>query len=239
MRSSELRARLCLLRDDVEQLRAAVRRPAGRGARSKPIPPGLLRDVARQAREVEAWGAELFDPCALAAAQEAYLVLLQAEWPATGPTRSKTVGAVVVLQCRHPVDVDRAQLVGLLKAGTLDALVAGSPCPMEVTVGLLPIEVTDDMDVDVPADVGDTQSTTIPLLVALRCPWTERVERLLGHVHRTVMDSRTTVELCGPNAFSVATLPVPHRALGHLARRCEGELLSSAGARGDSAAEGA
>jgi hypothetical protein len=188
-----------------------------------------VREVARQAREVEAWGSELLDPCALAAAQEAYQVIALAEQQTATNTRtSKTFGAVVVLQCRHPVEVDPAQFVGPLKAETLQAIVVASPCPLEVTVGLLALD-GDDVIQEPASEDEQTCSSTIPLLVALRCACTERAERLLECVHRAILDRRTAGNLCGSAAVSVATLPVPHGVLRYLLRRCEGGLLSSAG----------
>lgn len=224
MRSSELRARICLLRDDVEQLRLVLRRRRWDG-----VDRSLLRRVGRQAREVEAWGSELRDPCALATAHEAYQVLLRAEEAVAAPPTSKSLGAVVVLQCRHPAGLDPSRITGPLKAETLTAIVEASPCALDVAVGVLAMAPEDLLPVpdDPNAGAEGTWSSTIPLLVALRCPCTERPERLLECVHRAILDRRSEGDLCGPAAVSVATIPVPHGVLGYLVCRCEGGLLSA------------
>ncbi|MGH2687379.1 MAG: hypothetical protein ACRDKW_01015 [Actinomycetota bacterium] len=145
------------------------------------------------------------------------------------PPTSRSFGAVVVLQCRHPGDVDPSRLTEPLKAGTLRAIVDASPCSLEVAVGVLAMAPEDVLPVpDDPAAGGaGTWSSTIPLLVTLRCPCTERPERLLECVHRAVLERGAEGDLCARAAVSVATIPVPYGVLGYLVRRCEGGLLSA------------
>lgn len=79
MNPCDLCAAACLLRNQVQVLRQVAVSPAESTQGNHPTVEGLLREVARGAREVETWSNYLMDQNALAAAEEAYLVLSRIE----------------------------------------------------------------------------------------------------------------------------------------------------------------
>lgn len=228
MTSCELRARTCILRNQVEQLRSIVQRHPELVAHPMGAARCLIREVARGARKVEAWGTELVDPCALAAAAEAHHVIALTQQAATGVPTATEVGAVVILQLRHAMEVDVAGLPHAIKIRALDAIVADAPCPLEARVGLLEIEDENVLDWAAAArrqPAGGVVTTIVPLLVALCCCAPEAPNRLMRSMHAALLGRRLARDVPWSAETSIATLPLPASSLELLSHRCQGDLL--------------
>jgi hypothetical protein len=168
----ELVAATCHLRSLVQVLRGlgeSCTEPGGSsqvGHRRE-----LMREVARTAREVEAWGAQLLDSSAVAASQEAYqtLALVAPQLVTEEKPYWSKAGALVCLQVRHDTNVDANQLVHRLKRATLKNIISNPPCsPLQATVGLL---ATDDQALlswtAKLQESSDSITTMAPFLVTL------------------------------------------------------------------------
>ena len=187
-----------------------------------------MRDVARGAREVEAWGNELVDLCAIAAAEEAHQVIALARQAAGGTAASTEVAAVAIVQLRHSTEVEAIRLTDAIRERALEAIVAEAPCRVEVTLGLLRFD--DDTVIDwvgkpCPDAAEDLVTTVVPLLVVLRSGSTEPPDRLLRCTHAALLGSRIARGVPWTAETSIATLPVPAAVIHCLVRRCVGDLL--------------
>ncbi|MEX2586495.1 MAG: hypothetical protein WD602_00685 [Actinomycetota bacterium] len=110
------------------------------------MPPELSRDLARTAREVLAWGSELRDSCAVAAAQEA-LYVLKPSRPAVDarPVRAassgwRKKGVVVCLHVGHSPGTDSNQLAARIKQKTLSLVLDRPQFPLHVCVATLSVD---------------------------------------------------------------------------------------------------
>jgi hypothetical protein len=221
VRSSELEARTIVLRDQVRELRDIV----GAGGESL-LPPtalaSLLRRIERSTREVEAWGEELRQPCALAAAQEAHQVLAVAR--RVLPTAaSAPKGAVLLLQVRHGADLDRPGLAERLKEATLHAIAASSPTPLDVGVGVLAIEDALPYGYCGMPGAGEGPPVTpVPLLVVVRSA--AELPPLPALVRAAVASSSRAQSFPWHVEIHAATLPLPRPALALLEARCVGGM---------------
>ena len=228
MRSSELRARTCILRNQVQHLRGAIERRPELLARPATAVARLMRDVARGAREVEAWGGELVDLCALAAAAEAHQVIALARQAAGGKAASTAAGAVAIVQLRHSTEVEAIRLTDVIRERALEAIVAGAPCRVEVSLGLLRFDdqaVLDWVGEPRPDAAEDLVTTVVPLLVVLRSGPAETPDRLLRCTHAALLGSRIARGVPWTAETAIATLPIPAGLIDCLVRRCVGGLL--------------
>ena len=227
MDSSELWAAISQLSAQLQLLHELVESPRKTRV-SGPDISALRREVARGAREVEAWGSELLDPRAVAASHQAYKALAQSAAAVAihqGPFWWKA-GAVVCLQVRHDTDVDPNQLVQRLKQATHQNVLSNPPCsPLEVSVGLLAID--DEALLRWTASLaqsGHAITTMAPFLIGLRfqAGGFSSAYALIDHVEES-----TTVDHyadCAPSGARIqrAVIPLSGEVVSLIERRCLG-----------------
>jgi hypothetical protein len=227
MDSSELAAAISHLSGQIQLLSELAASPGKMRDSGRDIS-ALRREVARGAREVEAWGSELFDSRAVAASHQAYKALAQSA--AAFATQQRPIwskaGALVCLQVRYDRDVDPNRLVQRLQQATLENIISNPPCfPLEVCVGLLAID--DEALLRWTAGLSepaDAITTMAPFLVGLtfRAKGFTGAYALIDHV-----DSVTTVahySHCLPCDTGVerAVIPLSGSVVSLIERRCVG-----------------
>lgn len=235
MRSVQLSEAACALRGMVQQLRTRTDSPYCDPCVG--CVKSLVRDITRCAREVEAWGYELKDPCALTAAQEAHAVLKRMNHiptPTVGAPFWRKEGSVLLVRVDHVQDVDPNALVERLKVATLNLVLADPPCSgLRVAVGLLPMADT------APLECGDISgslepwslepsSAMAPLLVtgffragSLKdaCDWVDRLESVTH-------EDRYRGYVPWPSVVRTALVPLMKSELHLAERRCIGALAT-------------
>lgn len=221
---------------ETHRLRAlvnTVREESARPARAHSVSPELYKDLARTAREVLAWGSEMCDSCAVAAAQEALNVLAR-------PTRSveaapvqpnlagwQKKGAVVCLHVSHPPETDCNLLTSQIKQKTLSRVLDGSGFPLHACVATLAV--------DDEALAGwlrrypgthDPVSTLAPMLVSALFPGqVATCDDVIAHVtSATSLDGYADVLPPSARAYR-AILPVAAGLLGPIQKRCLGGAI--------------
>lgn len=238
MNSCDLCAAARLLRNQVQVLRQVALTPEDGDRIAHPTIAGLLRQVARRAREVEAWGSRLKDSCALAAAAEAYQVLAKVQVsvedaePAAhaGERNWLKAGAVVLVHVVHDRATDPNQLTKHLMPATLDLVLTNPPCtPFRVSVGLLAIDDQAALNWHVQAPCGGDSTTTVaPLLVTALFR-----EGLLGgpvsflrHLQESTHQGHFCRYVPRPSEVNTVVVPLPDKQLVSVERRCIGPLVS-------------
>lgn len=231
MRSSELHVMACHLRDQVQRLRVCSSHQQGAPDHPSRLPlADIRRRIARQAREVEAWATQLKDPCALAAAKEAYLALqkLSSSPHGQSPHWSK-IGAVVLVRVEHDCAVDSNELVGRLIPATLDMVLSEPPCsPLKASVGLL--SIGDQALIKWAGEAssaGDSVTTMAPLLVSILFPQSAPggSTTMMEHLYLAVDEGRYCPSFLRSAAVTAVIIPVLQGHLAVMERRCIGPCL--------------
>lgn len=227
MNSSELCRQTRRLRSLVGRVRVDVAsEPAG------PLSPELSRDVARTAREVLAWGTELCDSCAVAAAQEALHVLGRCSrthstrLPRTAGWQKK--GVVICLHVGHGPDTDSNDLATKLKHRTLSLVLDNRPgFPLHVCVATLSVD-DEALTGWLRRYPGTTNpvSTLAPLLVSVLFPAEAATcDDVVSHLtSATTLDGYADVMPPSARAYR-AILPVAPGLLTPIQKRCVGGAI--------------
>lgn len=192
----------------------------------------LVRDIARCAREVEAWGCELKDPCALTAAQEAHAVLKRMNHIPTSTVGApfwRKEGSVLLVRVDHVQDIDPNALVGRLKMTTLNLVLADPPCSgLRVAVGLLPMTDAAPLECGGISWSLEPSSAMAPLLVTGffrtgslndACDWVDRLES-------ATHEDRYRGYVPWPSVVRTALVPLMKSELHLAERRCIGSLAT-------------
>lgn len=224
---------LCRETHRLRTLVGALREEAARPERAPSIPPELHRELARTAREVLAWGSEMCDSCAVAAAQEALQVLARP----THTIETWTVrpnlagwerkGAVVCLHVSHPSNTDCNRLIDQIKQKTLSLVLDGSKFPLHACVATLAV--------DDEALVGwlcrypgtyDAVSTLAPMLISARFPaQVVTCDDVIAHV-ASATSLEGYADLLPPSARAYrAIVPVAAGLLDPIQKRCLGGAI--------------
>lgn len=224
---------LCRETHRLRTLVKALREEAARPVRAHSVSPELYRELARTAREVLAWGSEMRDSCAVAAAQEALNVLARptraVESRAVRPNLAgwQKKGAVVCLHVSHSPKTDCNRLASQIKQKTLSLVLDGSTFPLHACVATL--------SVDDEALAGwlrrypgtfDAVSTLAPMLISALFPaQVATCDDVIAHVtSATSLDGYA--DLLPPSARAYrAILPVAAGLLGPIQKRCLGGAI--------------
>lgn len=225
LKFSELSSAAFQLRSQVERLRKAATLSKHPCSAGQSCLAELKRQTARGAREVEAWASQLKDPCALAAAQEAYQVLAGVDSSVDDhrPYWTKT-GAVVLVLVEHEGAVDQNRLVKHLIPATLDMVLADPPCsPLRASVGLLSI---DDQALlkwarRVPSS-RDLVSTMALLLITAIFPTGALAasDRLISHLASATDEARYCGHVPWPSVVTTVVVPLAPCQISLMERRC-------------------
>ncbi len=226
-------AELCRETHRLRTLVNALREQGARPVRAPSVSPELHKELARTAREVLAWGSEMRDSCAVAAAQEALQVLAR-------PTRTvkaapvqpnlngwQKKGAVVCLHVSHSPKTDCNRLTSQIKQKTLSLVLDGSRFPLHACVA--------NLSVDDEALAGwlrrhpgtfDAVSTLAPMLISALFPaQIATCDDVIAHLtSATSLDGYADVLPPSARAY-LAILPVAAGLLIPIQKRCLGGAI--------------
>lgn len=214
--------------EELRDLVGRVRLRAGAPGRRPDISPELRRLVARSAREVLAWGAELRSPCALAAAEEALQVLDRMQPASTAPAGDPAgwacKAAVICLHVGHSPHTDSGGLADRLKHATLERVLDRPPFPMHARVS--PLSVDDEALrgwAKGHIAAHDPVGTLAPLLVSILYPVrTVDSDAVIAHLTAaTSLDGYAERLPAGARAYRII-LPVAGHLLQSIQKRCLG-----------------
>jgi hypothetical protein len=189
--------------------------------------PALIQELQRTSREVDAWGCELKDACALAAVEEAYR-LLDSLRPSPGDPLDfdGKAAAIMCVQARHHPGIDHNGIVRDLKQAVFSSISRQPPLrPLTYSVGLLPM---DEDSFSAWARLTPqclVQRTTLaPLLVIFAGPSDGLgALDLIGYLRHVASAERLDVTCEGP--ICAAIIPIQTQHIGRLQSQSLGPPL--------------